>query len=176
MSIENIMEYSKKEVMVEPLIESNADFQAFYGLPLIAEMKKKHAMTLFSCMTREDFKAGEVIYEAGSLSVGKMNLILNGKIKVKSESGYQFSSLNDGDVFGLFSFLDENRNHSVTLTVDKDTTVLSIDRAYFDLIALEEPKLGNQLMRFMFGLLSKKASELEVEYAHMHNFAFGGKV
>ena len=176
MSIENIMEYSKKEVMVEPLIESNADFQAFYRLPLIAEMKKKHAMTLFSCMTCEDFKAGEVIYEAGSVSVGKMNLILNGKIKVKSESGYQFSSLNQGDVFGLFSFLDENRNHSVTLTVDKDTTVLSIDRAYFDLIALEEPKLGNQLMRFMFGLLSKKASELEVEYAHMHNFAFGGKV
>ncbi len=176
MSIENIMEYSKKEVMVEPLIESNADFQAFYHLPLIAEMKKKHAMTLFSCMTREDFEVGDVIYEAGTPSVGKMNLILDGKVNVKSESGYPFSHLGKGDVFGLFSFLDENRNHSVTLTVEKATTVLSIDRAYFDLIALEEPKLGHQLMRFMFRLLSKKASELEVEYAHMHRFAFGGKV
>ena len=176
MSIENIMEYSKKEVMVEPLIESNAGFQAFYSLALIAKMKKKHAMTLFSCMEREDYQIGEVIYEAGKASVGKMNLILDGKVNVKSESGYSFRKLGKGDVFGLFSFLDENRNHSVTLTVDKKTTVLSIERPYFNLIALEEPKLGNQLMHFMFGLLSRKASELEVEYAHMHKFAFGGKV
>jgi signal-transduction protein with cAMP-binding, CBS, and nucleotidyltransferase domain len=176
MSIENIMEYSKKEAMVEPLIETNADFQAFYSLPLIAEMKKKHAMTLFSCMKCEDFQEGDVIYEAGTPSKGKMNLILDGKVNVKSESGHPFSSLKAGDVFGLFSFLDENRNHSVTLTVNKATRVLSIDRYFFNLIALEEPKLGNQLMRFMFRLLSKKASELEVEYAHMHNFAFGGKV
>ncbi|MDQ7002090.1 MAG: cyclic nucleotide-binding domain-containing protein [Ghiorsea sp.] len=176
MSIENIMEYSKKEVMVEPLIEANANFKAFYNLPLLAEMKKKHAMILFTCMTREDFQAGDMIYESGTTSAGKMSLILDGKVNVTSESGYPFTSLAHGDVFGLFSFLDENRNHSVTLTVDKDTVVLSIDRAYFDLIALEDPKLGNQLMRFMFRLLSKKASELEVEYAHMHHFALGGKV
>ncbi|MDX8388736.1 MAG: cyclic nucleotide-binding domain-containing protein, partial [Ghiorsea sp.] len=102
--------------------------------------------------------------------------ILEGKVNVKSESGYKFSSLRKGDVFGLFSFLDENRKHSATLTVERDTVALTLDRAYFDLISLEEPKLGQQLMRFMFSLMSKKASELEVEYAHMHNFAFGGKV
>lgn len=176
MNMENIMEYSNKGSMVESLIESNLDFQTFCDLPLIADLEHKAAMVLFSCMSRETFDAGDVIYQAGEAAKGKMCLILDGKVNVKSESGYKYSSLRKGDVFGLFSFLDEKRNHSATLSVEKDTVALALERSYFDLIALEEPKLGNELMRFMFRLLSKKASELEVEYAHMHNFAFGGKV
>jgi len=172
----NVMEYVGQENMMATLIASSHDFQAFYRLPLVAEMKEKYALTLFGCMKREVFQPGHVIYEAGTPSSGKMNMILDGKIQVISESGYRFSSLCRGDVFGLFSFLDEKRKHSVTLTVERKTVVLSMERAYFDLIATEEPRLGHQLMRFMFRLLSKKASELEVEYAHMHHFALGGKV
>ena len=176
MSIENITEYSKQEVMVESLIGSSLDFQSFYELPLVADLAEKSAMVLFSCLTKRVFKDGKVIYRAGEASVGKMYLILDGKVQVNNESGYKFSSLRKGDVFGLFSFLDETRKHSATLVVEKEVTVLTLDRAYFDLIDMEEPKLGYELMRFMFRLLSKKASELEVEYAHMHHFAFGGKV
>jgi len=176
MNTENVMEYSKKEVMLESLIESNADFKTFYQLPLVSDMSQKHAMVLFSCMTRKTFEAGKVIYEAGTSSDGEMYLILDGKVSVQNESGYKYTSLRQGDVFGLFSFLDEKRSHSATLCVERDVVVLTLERTYFDLIALEEPKLGNKLMRFMFSLLSEKALELEVEYAHMHNFAFGGKV
>lgn len=176
MSIENVTEYSKQDALAASLIESDADFQKFCSLPLIADLAHQDAMVLFSCMTRKTFAADAVIYQAGEEAEGRMYLILDGKVNVKSESGYQYSNLKQGGVFGLFSFLDEKRNHSATLTVERDVVALILDRTYFNLIALEEPKLGNQLMQFMFSLLSKKASELEVEYSHMHNFAFGGKV
>jgi CRP-like cAMP-binding protein len=174
--MENIMGYSEKEMMVESMIESNADFQTMLKLPLIAELAHKDAMVLFSCMRKVSFEENEVIYTAGEASAGKMYLILDGKVNIRNESGYKYGSLRAGDVFGLFSFLDESRKHSATLTVEKNIKALTIERSYFDLITLEDPKLGHKLMRFMFVLLSKKASELEGEYANMHNFAFGGKV
>ncbi len=163
-------------VIFQSLIETNADFKVFCQLPLVSNMAQDQAMVLFSCMTRKHYAAGEVVYQAGTASDGEMFLILDGKVNVQNESGYTYTSLRQGDVFGLFSFLDEKRSHSATLCVERDMVVLTLERSYFDLISVEEPKLGNQLMRFMFSLLSKKALELEVEYAHMHNFAFGGKV
>jgi len=176
MNIENIMEYSEKTMMVESLIKSDANFEIFSKLPLVAEMSAADVMALFGCMTAKSYTEGEMIYQAGEEATGRMYIILDGKINVKSESGYKYASLRTGDVFGLFSFLDDNRKHSATINVEQDLTVLTMDRSYFNLIAVEEPKLGNKLMRLMFSLLSKKASELEVEYSHMHNFAFGGKV
>ncbi|OIQ00514.1 MAG: hypothetical protein AUK35_02835 [Zetaproteobacteria bacterium CG2_30_46_52] len=164
------------EVVYTSMIESSNEFQTFNELPLVSEMDPKAAMMIFSCMTKKTFADDEVIYEAGTYSVSQMYLVLDGKINVKNESGYKYNSLRKGDVFGLFSFLDEDRKHSVTAKVETAATVLTLDRAYFDLICIEEPVLGNQLMRFMFRLLSEKALKFEVEYAHMHNFAFGGKV
>ncbi|MDX8381704.1 MAG: cyclic nucleotide-binding domain-containing protein [Ghiorsea sp.] len=170
------MEYSEKETMMESMIESNVDYKTMLSLPLIAELADKDTMVLFSCMTKAVYEENEIICNAGDESMGKMRLILDGKVTIKNGGGYKYGSLRAGDVFGLFSFLDESRKHSATLTVELKTTVLTIERSYFDLITLEDPKLGHKLMRFMFVLLSKKASELEGEYANMHNFAFGGKV
>lgn len=176
MKSNNMREFFNQDMMVASLIGSSLDFQTFYTLPLVADLDEKDAMVLFSCMTKHTFPEGKIIYHSGEPSVGKMYLILQGKVQVNNESGYKFRCLRQGDVFGLFSFLDESRTHSATLVVEKELTVLTLDRAYFDLIAVEEPKLGHELMRFMFRLLSKKALELEVEYAHIHNFAFGGKM
>lgn len=172
----NTLMQAQDEVIYTSIIESSSDFRAFNTLPLVAALDAQAAMMIFSCMTRKVFAEGEMIYEAGSCSVSQMYLILDGKVSVTSESGHAYSKLKQGDVFGLFSFLDENRQHSVTIQVEQELTVLTLDRAYFDLICIEQPTLGHQLMRFMFQLLSEKALKFEVEYAHMHNFAFGGKV
>jgi len=169
----------EKEVLLEALMSSmtsNVYFETFRKIPLIQEMSDEHAVLLFSCMKEKCFAAGEVIYHAGTAAEGEMYLILDGKVGVEDESGYRYDNLRAGDVFGLFSFLDDKRNHSATIQAEKDTVVLSLERSYFDLIALEEPRLGQQLMYFMFRLLSEKALKVEVEYAHMHQFALGRKV
>ena len=176
MNTQQMMEYSNKGSMAESLIVTDKGFQDFYRLPLMGNINEKHAMLLFSCLTSETFEAGKTIYSAGEASAGKMHIILDGKVVVHSASGYKYSSLRSGDVFGLFSFLDDKRTHSATLSVEREVRALVLERSLFDLMTLEEPRLASQWMRFMFSLLSKKALALEIEYANIHSFAFGGKV
>ncbi len=159
----------------EAAIAADQDFIKFRGMPIVNTMKTVDAMLMFSCMNIRTYSAGEVIYEAGTLSKNEISLIIEGRVSASDRSGHQYSLLSAGDVFGLFSFLDEERLHSATLEVEKDVKVLTIDRPLFNVITLEDPALGNQLLRFMFRLLSEMALQLEHEYAVMHGFALGRK-
>ncbi|MDX8407933.1 MAG: Crp/Fnr family transcriptional regulator, partial [Mariprofundaceae bacterium] len=76
---------------------------------------------------------------------------------------------------GLFSFLDEERLHSATVRAETELVILGINRCYFNVITLEDPTLGNQMLRFMFRLLSRMSLKLESEYAAMHEFALAGR-
>ncbi|MDX8403223.1 MAG: cyclic nucleotide-binding domain-containing protein [Mariprofundaceae bacterium] len=170
-------DYGKEyEAGYEAAIVADENFIKFRSMPIANSMKPQDAMLMFSCMNVRTYSADEIIYEAGSFSNNEISLIIEGKVLASDHSGHQYSMLLSGDVFGLFSFLDEERLHSATLKAEKDVKVLAIDRPYFDVITLEDPALGNQLLRFMFRLLSKMALQLEHEYAAMHEFALGRKV
>ena len=166
---------ARYEFGYEAAIAADQNFIKFRGMPIANTMKSEDAMLMFSCMNVRTYNAGETIYEAGTLSKSEISLIIEGKVSASDCSGHQHSLLATGDVFGLFSFLDEDRLHSATLKAEKDVKVLVIDRPYFNVITLEDPALGNQLLRFMFRLLSKMALQLEHEYAVMHGFALGRK-
>ncbi len=164
------------EAGYEAAILADKNFIRFRSIPVANSMKLKDAMLMFSCMCVRTYSAGEIIYEAGSFSNNEISLIIEGRVSASDRSGHQYSVLSSGDVFGLFSFLDEERLHSATLKAEDDVRVLVIDRPYFDVITLEDPALGNQLLRFMFRLLSKMALKTEVEYANIHGYALGRKV
>jgi len=163
------------EVGYEASIAANTNFMRFRMMPIAQELGAREAMLLFSCFMERNITGGTRIYTAGTPSNNEMYLILDGKVSVSDRSGHCFDTLGPGDVFGLFSFLDEERPHSVTIHAESDLAVLMIDRAYFNVLTLEHPSLGNQMLRFMFRLLSRMALKLEVEYAAMHGFALGGK-
>jgi len=163
------------EAGYEAAIAADHNFMRFRGMPIVNSMKSEDAMLMYSCMNLRQYKEGETIYEAGTLSRNEMSLIIEGSVSASDRSGHQYGTLKKGDVFGLFSFLDEERLHSATLKAERDVKVMSIDRPYFDVITLEDPSLGNQLLRFMFRLLSEMALQLEHEYATMHGFALGRK-
>jgi len=163
------------EAGYEAAIAADQHFIRFRGMPIVNSMKREDAMLMFSCMNLRKYKEGETIYEAGTLSRSEMSLIVEGSVSASDRSGHQYAMLSSGDVFGLFSFLDEARLHSATLKAEKEVKVLTIDRPYFDVITLEDPALGNRLLRFMFRLLSEMALQLEHEYATMHGFALGRK-
>jgi CRP-like cAMP-binding protein len=153
---------------------SGSVFNRFRELMICRNMQEEGCMELFSCFEVGRVGAGEVIYEADTASDHTMRLIVEGtaSVSVASSSTGIYSHLEAGDVFGLFSFLDEGRPHSATLMAECDVTLLAINREYFNLITLEEPELGNQMLRFMFRLLSQMALKLESEYIAMHEFAF----
>ncbi|MDT8376210.1 MAG: cyclic nucleotide-binding domain-containing protein [Mariprofundaceae bacterium] len=159
----------------EAAIAADMDFMKFRALPVASAMQRQDAMLMFSCMNLRTCSAGEIVYEAGTVSKNEMAMIIEGRVSASDRSGRRYSMLTAGDVFGLFSFLDEERLHSATLKAESDVKVLTIDRPYFDVITLEDPALGNQLLRFMFRLLTEKALQFEHEYAAIHEFALGRK-
>jgi len=150
-------------------VAANPLFMTFRGLAIGRELPVNNAMLLFSCFEEESFRKGDVLYTAGSTSERTVYIILQGCVSVRDASGNVFSTLRAGDIFGLFSFLD-NRPHSVTVTAHEGLTVLSLKRAYFDLITLEDPVLGSQLYQFMFRRLSHMSLKLESEYAALRDY------
>jgi len=148
-------------------------FEKFCALPICEEMQSDECMRLFQCFNVKEVEAGEVIYEAGNASNHAMRLILAGRIEVSSPAFGVYEYLSEGDVFGLFSFLDEDRLHSATVKAESDMTVLYIDRDYFNLITVEDAVLGNLLLRLMFRLLSRMSLKVESEYAAIHHYVTG---
>jgi len=153
---------------------ANPLFNQFCELPICQHMQIADNIHLFSCFDITHQKAGDVIYTADSISDKTMRLIISGSATVSTPSFGIYSHLEPGDVFGLFSFLDESRAHSASVMIEHDATLLCINRDYFNLITVEDAALGNLLLRFMFRLLSRMSLKLESEYAAMqHNVAAG---
>ncbi len=152
---------------------ANPLFNQFCTLPLCESMQLEECMHLFNCFDVVHHEAGDVVYEAGSDSDKTMRLIVNGRAEVSSPSFGVYGHVDAGDVFGLFSFLDEARVHSATVTAESDLTLLCVNRDYFNLITVEDAALGNLLLRSMFRLLSRMALKMENEYAAMHHYVTG---
>lgn len=148
-------------------------FQKFCKLPICEHMQVDDCMQMFYCFDVQTRDAGAVMYEAGTASDKTMRLIIEGKVEVSSPSFGVYESLAAGDVFGLFSFLDEERLHSATVTAVSDVTLLCMNRDCFNLLTVEDVKLGNLLLRSMFRLLSRMSLKMENEYAAMHHYFTG---
>ncbi|MDX8391536.1 MAG: cyclic nucleotide-binding domain-containing protein [Mariprofundaceae bacterium] len=150
-------------------VSANPHFMRFRKLPIGKELDVHDAMAVFSCFEEDRKKKSDVLYMAGSASERSVYMILEGSVSVSDPSGNVFSTLQAGDVFGLFSFLDD-RPHSATLKAVGELTLLSLNRSYFDLITLEDPKMGYQLLQFMFRLLSRMSLKLEIEYSALRHY------
>ncbi len=163
---------SSEVITLEASISTNPYFSRFRALPIGQDLKINDAMCLFSCFEEQLIQKGETLYAAGTQSERSMYLLLEGNVSVRDASGNIYSTLKPGDVFGLFSFL-ENRTHSATVIAQDNLVVLILKRTWFDLITLEDPVTGHQLLRFMFRLLSRMSLNLEVEYAALRDYALG---
>ncbi|WP_018295376.1 Crp/Fnr family transcriptional regulator [Mariprofundus ferrooxydans] len=160
----------------EATLEASPVYMRFRGMPVCESMGGRESMMLFSCLDVVSVAAGETIYEAGEVSDQTMRLVIEGRVSVISPSLDTYTELGAGDTFGLFSFLDEDRPHSASLKAISNVTLLTLNRDYFNVITLEDPVMGNHLLRFMFRLLSRMSLKLETEYAAIHNYVTARRV
>ncbi|MDQ6993788.1 MAG: cyclic nucleotide-binding domain-containing protein [Mariprofundus sp.] len=148
----------------EATLESSSTYQLFRALDVCEALSSQESMMLFSCFNVVVVSADDLLYQAGERSDQMVRLVITGCISVSTLLNKNYIELGAGDTFGLFSFLDEKRTHSACLVAITDAVLLTLDRDYFNLITLEDPVLGNQLLRFMFRLLSRMSLKLETEY------------
>lgn len=160
----------------ETTMESSPTYMRFRGMPACATLGTNESMMLYSCFSAVDVAAGTLFYEAGMDSDHTVRLIIDGRVSVAAPTDDIYIALQAGDTFGLFSFLDEERLHSATLQAVTDVTLLTLNREYFNVITLEDPAMGNLLLRFMFRLLSQMSLKLDTEYAAMHRYVTARRV
>jgi len=160
----------------EATLEASPVYMRFRGMPVCESLGPRESMMLFSCLDSVAIASGETMYQAGEASDNTMRLVIEGRVSVISPLRDGYIELGAGDTFGLFSFLDEERLHSASLQAITDVTLLTLNREYFNVITLEDPALGNHLLRFMFRLLSRMSLKLETEYAAMHNYVTARRV
>ncbi|MDX8389467.1 MAG: cyclic nucleotide-binding domain-containing protein [Mariprofundaceae bacterium] len=132
---------------------------------MIQGMRDSEASLLFSCFQVRRSCKEIIVYGTGEESENRLHLIIEGKVSAISHSPDIYSILGAGDVYGLFSFLDENRPHSASVKVLEDIITLTLDRSYFDLLTVEEPQTARQLFHFMFKLLSRTSLKQVIEYS-----------
>lgn len=139
-------------------------FRQFRALPFSNQFTLTDSIHLFSCFEQSRHAAGDLIYRAGEASENTLFIIISGKVAIANPDDNLDLRLAAGDQFGLFSFLDQQRNHSATASCLAETTLLRINRPYFDMISVENGELGNLLLRFMFQLLMNTSLKLGNEY------------
>ncbi|OIO72994.1 MAG: hypothetical protein CO186_04505 [Zetaproteobacteria bacterium CG_4_9_14_3_um_filter_49_83] len=164
---------NNEPAILNALIESSKSYQLFRQLPLLSDLTDQAMQDLYNCMEERKFTHDDIFYTGGSTSSRVIHLVLDGKVNAIDPFQEVFTQLSTGDVFGVLSFLDGQRPHAATLRAASDGTLLMLDRCLFDVITLEDPAMGNQLLFFMFRLLSMTSLKLETEYANMHHFALG---
>ncbi|GAV19490.1 cyclic nucleotide-binding domain protein [Mariprofundus micogutta] len=145
-------------------------YTRFRGMPVCQELQDDECMMLYSSFDLHHIKAGTLIYKAHSPTDSTMRLILKGTVNVTNPDSGIDTTLAAGEMFGLFSFLDNERLHTASLIALSDVTLLSINRHYFNLITIENPSLGNLLLRFMFRLLTRMSLKMEHEYVSVQQY------
>ncbi len=152
------------EYVFEAALAADSLFTRFRALNVCADLEEQECMMLFACFEVKHVSAGDLLYAANDLSDYTMRLILEGEVSTFYPDSKVYGKLFAGDVFGLFSFLNKERPHAATLQALSDLTVLSLNREYFNVITLEDPELGQHMLRFMFHLLAQQSLKQENEY------------
>jgi len=172
--LQEIRTMEQTEHKVQNIISADPSYRMFCDLPIVKDLRSRDRMYLFSCFEPRNIASGCEVYRAGQPSDQRMYLILDGKVSVTADLD-TYTTLQTGDVFGLFSFLDEQRPHCGTVRADTDLIVLTLDKSFFNEVVFKDPALGNQILNFLFRLLSRMALKLESEYVAMHSLFRGGR-
>lgn len=92
-------------------------------------------------------KAGTTILEEGA--TGKlMYVIKSGKVEVR-HAGKVLDTLDDGDIFGEISLLEENYLRSASAVALTDCELVPIDQKRFEFLVQQTPFFAVELMRIM---------------------------
>jgi CRP-like cAMP-binding protein len=139
--------------------------------PLFAPLDRKQRLDLVRRFTAHDVAPGVVLIREGEPGRG-LFILLAGEVdvsKVDGDSKVLLASLKPGDVFGEISLLDDAPT-TATVTAARASTVLFLDRVFFDRLVQAFPaikeyvsQLGEDRLMDTRLLLEAGHDELELE-------------
>ena len=105
-----------------------------------------------------EYAAGSTIFSKGDPG-DSMFVVVKGKVDI-SVDGQVVDSLDDGDIFGEMSLID-NQDRSADAVAGSDCTLVKIDERRFLYMTDHTPRFALQVMRLVADRLRERMADLE---------------
>lgn len=145
-------------------------------------MNNHHNIELLKGLgTLKRFKEDEFIFREGE-SGNEVYIILSGKVGVYLDSFSDYpikiSEMGPGELFGEMSVL-EDQPRSASIVAAKETIVLEINKANFELFISKRPDMAYKIMKSLSGRIRRmndEINELRMQLRKMNNPAMNNQV
>lgn len=121
-----------------------------------------------------EFSPEDVIYVEGEEG-DSLNIILEGKVRINKRmvEGDQFciSTLKEGDVFGIMSFLDGSR-HDATIVADHKTTLAVLKKDDFNNLFSSHPHIAAKILKRLAIHLAAIVRNMNTQYMDLMHLMF----
>lgn len=143
-------------------------------IALFSDLSNQEMDILKNLLDLKEYAPNEVIYAEGEEG-DSLNIIIEGKVRINKRmvEGDQFciSTLKEGDVFGIMSFLDGSR-HDATIVSDQRTTLMVLKRADFDNLYSSNPLMAAKILKRLAMHLATIVRNMNTQYMDLMHLMF----
>ena len=142
-------------------------------IPLLAELDVIELEQLSRIIIREEFRAGDGIFEEGDVG-DKMFVIVKGAVDIvkggEKGPGQVLVTLRAGDFFGEMSLIDESPRSASALAAE-DSTLFSVNKKELALLLDHEPAIAAKIYKFFVQTLNQRLRETNEKIKSFVNMA-----
>lgn len=151
--------------MVSKLIED---------IHLFKELEASDFEVIRGILQANEYGPEEVIFKEGEAG-GSLAFIVKGRIRINklTVEGDQIciSTRNEGDMFGIMSFLDGS-NHDATIVSDKQALIVTLKKADFDSLSQSHPYIANKILRRLATHMAAILRDMNHQYMDLMHVMF----
>lgn len=143
-------------------------------IAIFSDLSSEEIEILRNLLDLKEYAPDEVIYAEGEEG-DSLNIIVEGKVRINKRmvEGDQFciSTLKEGDVFGIMSFLDGSR-HDATIVSDQKTALLVLRRGDFKNLYSSNPLIVAKILKRLAIHLATIVRNMNTQYMDLMHLMF----
>lgn len=143
-------------------------------IAIFSDLDSQEIEVIKNLLDVKEYAPDEIIYAEGEEG-DSLNIIIEGKVRINKRmvEGEQFciSTLKEGDVFGIMSFLDGSR-HDATIVSDQKTILMVLGRADFNDLYNSNPLIAAKVLKRLAIHLATIVRNMNSQYMDLMHLMF----
>lgn len=144
------------------------------SISIFSDLTDEEIKVLKDFLDLREYAPNEVIYTEGEKG-DSLNIIIEGKVRINKRmvEGDQFciSTLKEGDVFGIMSFLDGSK-HDATIVSDQKTVLMVLEREDFNNLYSSSPLIAAKVLKRLSMHLASIVRNMNTQYMDLMHLMF----
>ncbi len=143
-------------------------------IAIFSDLDSQELSILKGLLDLKEFSPNEVVYTEGEKG-DSLNIIIEGKVRINKRmvEGDQFciSTLKEGDVFGIMSFLDGSK-HDATIIADQKTALMVLRQSDFNNLYSTNPLIAAKVLKRLAIHLTSIVRNMNTQYMDLMHLMF----